>query len=312
MAIEVGCFRPGDAEACEAIAAEVFAGINLPYFLEERHQIPGYGRQMNVFWTHNLFCDHPEHFLVVRKEGNTVGFAGLTVQQELGIGCMVHIGVHRSAQNQGVGHRLMEASLAHFRRLELPVAWVDYDWQNSRAGHLYCKFGFLEFGSQVIFDRPVDPSRDSGGPAVRAERSVAQLADRLPSDEVFFAQEELARIYGLHLAPREIRVYCLRDYLQQGLTAYLPTTDEDNAFVIAGREAKGPVLRLAPVGGAELALSADLIHGVLCQCSSPCKAVEPVVTAYAETFNPSDDLVSALQSEGFRQIHRLVYLSRRV
>jgi hypothetical protein len=66
MALEFGPLQPEDAAACAEIGGDVFAGINIPYFLERKYGLSGYGGRMNAYWTRSLLQSDPRHFLVAR------------------------------------------------------------------------------------------------------------------------------------------------------------------------------------------------------------------------------------------------------
>jgi len=315
MSIEVGVFRPGDAAACEAISAEVFEPVdNIPYILQERYGIPGYGGRMNAFYARGLFESSPGSFLVAREEDEVVGYAGLSTQVDLGVGWLVHIGVKRTAQNRGIGHQLVLSGLRHFRALGLPVAWIAFDNGNERAGHLYRKLGFRHFATEVYYVRCLWDSDEGPALAVKQEPSVEALLRRLPPDKALFAEEELAVLYGLPAGRVDVRRACLRERLGPGSAAYVPAEGDDvSSFAIAEREVDGPVLRLAMVSVGEPATTARLLRGVLARYRALSEPGLPRLRAvYIDRHKPDDESVLALKAAGFQRVHHLLCLSRRL
>jgi predicted N-acetyltransferase YhbS len=276
---------------------------------------------MNAYWTRQLFRGRPDLFLVAREDDAAVGFAGLTVQEAFGIGCLVHIGVQRLAQNRGIGQRLVETGLDLFRLRDLRAAWIAYDYGNERASHLYRKLGFTEFAEELFFDRDMAPTTGASL-AVRVATCLDDLAQRLPAGRTWFAEEDLNRIHSLGLDPDAVRRQCLRDKMSGGVTAYVPAVTEnrtagfasgdDESFVIAGREADGPVLRLAMTSAGEPAAGPALIAGVLDhhRIVAAGSSKPAFRAAYAESYRPADGWVAGLETAGLRRAHHLICLSQ--
>lgn len=310
MAVEIGYFRPEDGPACEAIGGDVFAGLNIPYFLEEKYGIPGYGSRMNAYWTRGLFEGHPDHFLVAREGDEVVGFAGLAPDPASGTGSLAHIGVRRQSQGRGIGRRLVERGLEHCRRLGLGAAWIAYDEGNERAGGLYRRLGFVDFAVDVFLDAPM-PAAGGAGEAAAARLSLPEMLERLPADRPVFVEEEVARLHRLEAEPQEIRRAALRTRLGAGLRLYAPPDGADPSFALVGREAGGPVLRFSHLWMARPAEAPSFIGGVLAREAAI--GGEPALRAcYADVYPPRDDAIAALEAAGFGVIHRLHCLSQRL
>ena len=311
MALEFGPLQLEDAAACAEIGGDVFAGINIPYFLERQYGLSGYGGRMNAYWTRSLLQSDPRHFLVARDGAEVVAFAGLSAQKQFGIGCLVHLGVKRSRQNQGIGRQLVQAGIEHLRAQDLDVAWIAYDAGNERAGHLYRKLGFADFEGELYLDRAMPGPEERAALALRIEPALEALLERLPGGQPVFPEERLAELYGLAADRRALRRYYLACRMGPGLTAYVPASGDDRSFVIAGREADGPVLRLSMVccGGTEAA--AALLQSVLVH-ESAAAGKPPFVACYVDRHLPVGDSLQALAAAGFSRTHSLVDLAQRL
>jgi len=313
MAVEIGWFRPSDAAACEAIASDVFAGLNIPYFLERRYGIDGYGSRMNAFWTRGFLHSAPDQFLVAREDGRAVGFAALSVLRRFGIGWLIHIGVHRERQNRGIGGRMVEAALTHFQKLGLSVAWIEYDDGNERAGYLYRKLGFREFGESVYFDSPISVVATQSCFDLREEPDARRLMSRLPAHATLFAEQELVRLHSLGVDDRALATLLLGARFGRQTKGYAVDWSEDRSFVVAGPEADGPVLHIAALYADEPVVAAHMLREVMTMhaLTSVREATRPVA-AYAEVYQPSSGTVDALRDAGFQRVHKLICLSKRL
>lgn len=310
MALELGPLRPEDAAACAEIGGDVFDGINIPYFLEKKYGLAGYGGRMNAYWTRALLQSDPRHFLVAHEDGQVVAFAGMSAQPQFGIGCLVHLGVKRSAQNRGIGHQLVQAGIEHLRKAGLPVAWIAYDQGNERAGHLYRKLGFSDFGGELYLDRAMPGSQERAALPIRIEPSLEALLERLPAGQPVFPEEELVSHFGLPGERAAMRRLYLAGRMGPGLTAYVPRSGADRSFVVAGREADGPVLRLPMVYLDGTQTGAELLRAGLVREAA--RATAPLRACYVDRHLPLGDSPAALAAAGFSQIHSLVDLAQRL
>jgi ribosomal protein S18 acetylase RimI-like enzyme len=72
--------------------------------------------------------------------------------------------VERKLRGQGVGRRLIEHALSHFRAAGMTVAKIETLEQNTIGRHLYPSVGFVEVARQIHYAMPLQdrPSHGAG------------------------------------------------------------------------------------------------------------------------------------------------------
>lgn len=303
MSLEMVLFRREHGPECEAISADVFAGINIPFFLEDIYGVQGHGAAMNAYWARMLFERHPETFLVALEEGRVAGFTGLTAVPEWGLGWVVHLGVARWAQGRGIGRRMVESGLDVLRSMKLPVSWIEYDRGNERAGGLYRRLGFVDFGRVQYFAAATDASRPVP-PEVEAD--AARLAN-VAGSRPLFAEEVVVAQYGLPASQAQVRRRCLAERLE-GARAFALGDGGHAAFALAAPEGDGRVLHLPAFWAGDAAAGATLLHGL----GALGAGEHGAVCLYVELYEPSAETLAALAGAGFREVHGLGCLARRL
>ena len=66
-------------------------------------------------------------------------------------------------RGQGVGRRLIEHALSHFRAAGMTIAKIETLEQNAIGRHLYPSVGFVEVARQIHYAMAI-PDRPSHGP----------------------------------------------------------------------------------------------------------------------------------------------------
>jgi aminoglycoside 6'-N-acetyltransferase I len=128
-ALEIRVLGRGEAAVLDRVAEEVF------------------DNPIDPRWTAEFFADPRHHLAVAIDAGTVVGMASGVhyvhpdKPPELWIN---EVGVTESHRFQGVGRRLLEALLAHARKLGCHEAWVLTEVENMAARRLYARAGGIE------------------------------------------------------------------------------------------------------------------------------------------------------------------------
>jgi len=101
-------------------------------------------------------ADPASTFLIAESDGTAIGYARLKVGQpapgvtgERSIE-IVRLYARQDWLGQGVGARLMQACLDEAAKQGCDTVWLDVWEQNARARTFYCKWGFVEVGTQLF------------------------------------------------------------------------------------------------------------------------------------------------------------------
>ena len=93
-----------------------------------------------------------------------VGYVTMQCDAETRIGWIHNLAVAAGAQGPGLGRRLIEHALAHFRAAGMTVAKIETLEQNPIGRHLYPSVGFIEVARQIHYAMPLtdQPAHEPG------------------------------------------------------------------------------------------------------------------------------------------------------
>ena len=87
-----------------------------------------------------------------------IGYITMQCDFDTRIGWIHNLVVGSRARGQGLGRRLLEHALAHFREAGMTVAKIETLEQNAVGQHLYPSVGFIEVARQIHYrDAPHRP-----------------------------------------------------------------------------------------------------------------------------------------------------------
>ena len=146
-------FRPDDLPALREITVEAFDGVSIDQNME-REFGPIRGRDWT--WRKARHIDHdagrdPAGIFVLQMDDRTVGDISTWQDTEAGIGFIPNFGIRAEYRGRGLGRRLIEHALDHFRQCGLTHARIETLDQNPIGNHLYPSVGFREVARQVHF-----------------------------------------------------------------------------------------------------------------------------------------------------------------
>ena len=84
-----------------------------------------------------------------------MGYVTMQFDAETRIGWIHNLAVAANARGQGVGRRLIEHAVSHFRAAGMTVAKIETLEQNSIGQHLYPSVGFVEVARQIHYAMPL-------------------------------------------------------------------------------------------------------------------------------------------------------------
>lgn len=151
--MEIRTFSPDDLPALKSITVEAFEGVSIDQGME-RVFGPIAGRDWRWRKARHLDDDvraDAEGIFVAEDQGRIVGYITTRRDMEAGIGHIPNIAIARDHRGQGLGRRLIEHAMNHFRRLGLSHAKIETLVQNEVGNHLYTSLGFHEVARQIHF-----------------------------------------------------------------------------------------------------------------------------------------------------------------
>ncbi|HUG90974.1 MAG TPA: GNAT family N-acetyltransferase [Planctomycetaceae bacterium] len=151
--MHIRAFRPDDLPALKQITVEAFDGVSIDQGIE---QVFGPINGHDWRWRKSRHLDEdaarePDGIFVAEDDGRIVGCITTWHDAEAGIGHIPNLALAPDYRGRGLGRRLIEHALDHFRRLGLTHAKIETLAQNAIGNHLYPSLGFREVARQVHF-----------------------------------------------------------------------------------------------------------------------------------------------------------------
>lgn len=146
----------GDTEAIVAITGEVFGPVCIETMIEKMVGQGGAdwlavkGRAIR----RDLEADLAGCF-VAECEGKVVGYVTTRINRPAGRGRIADLAVSAAFQGRGLGRRLVDTAIEHFRSLGLCQAKIKTLACNAAGQHLYRAMGFREVVRQIHFIMPL-------------------------------------------------------------------------------------------------------------------------------------------------------------
>lgn len=104
------------------------------------------------------FQRDPAGIFVAEVDGRVIGFISTWCDCDGGIGNIPNISLLPESRGQGIGRKLIEYALEHFREQGMTHAKIETLEQNAVGNHLYTSVGFREVARQVHFVCDLAPS----------------------------------------------------------------------------------------------------------------------------------------------------------
>jgi ribosomal protein S18 acetylase RimI-like enzyme len=155
MAIHIRPFQPTDRLAVRQLTIAAFEGVSIDHNIDVRLGFLA-GRDWRYRKSRDIDRDIDElgaHVAVASDDdsGTVVGYVTMQSDVETRIGWIHNLAVAQEARGQGLGRRLIEHALAHFRSAGMTIAKIETLEQNAVGRHLYPSLGFVEVARQVHY-----------------------------------------------------------------------------------------------------------------------------------------------------------------
>ena len=157
-AIRIRAARPDDTDAIVRLIEAVFESASIDARIAARYGGAPW-RAVKGALVRRQAADNPGGAFVAVRGGDIVGVITTAVNRVASRGWIIDLAVSRDCQGQGVGRRLIERSLAHFRRLRLHHAKIETLDTNLAGCHLYPRLGFVEVARQIHYAMPLRAHR---------------------------------------------------------------------------------------------------------------------------------------------------------
>jgi ribosomal protein S18 acetylase RimI-like enzyme len=166
MAIDIRPFREDDRNVVRELTIAAFQGVSIDHNIDLELG-PIAGRDWR--WRKGSDVDRDIDLLGAElaiaqdhESGAVVGYVTMQCDAESRIGWIHNLAVAGEARGLGLGRRLIEHALEHFRAAGMTLARIETLEQNAIGRHLYPSLGFVEVARQIHFAMPlVDrPARD--------------------------------------------------------------------------------------------------------------------------------------------------------
>jgi ribosomal protein S18 acetylase RimI-like enzyme len=172
MAIAIRPYREADRETVRELTVSGFEGVSIDHGID-RHLGPIAGRDWRWRKSRDIDRDIDElgaELAVAEDEesGAVVGYVTMQSDPETRIGWIHNLAVAAGVRGGGLGRRLLEHALAHFRAAGMTVAKIETLEQNAVGRHLYPSIGFIEVARQIHYAMPLtDQTPHEPGPEPR-------------------------------------------------------------------------------------------------------------------------------------------------
>jgi ribosomal protein S18 acetylase RimI-like enzyme len=171
MSIVIRPFRETDRPILLDLTVAGFEGVSIDHNIDERiGPIAGRGWRWRKARDLDRDLDLLGAELAVAEDeqtGRVTGYVTMQCDPETKIGWIHNLVVGSQARGQGLGRRLLEHALAHFRTTGMTIAKIETLEQNAVGRHLYPSVGFIEVARQIHYALPLtdrsihEPTSDS-------------------------------------------------------------------------------------------------------------------------------------------------------
>jgi ribosomal protein S18 acetylase RimI-like enzyme len=168
MGISIRPFREADRSVVRQLTIAAFEGVSIDHNIEKRFGTVG-GNDWRWRKSRDVDRDIDEigTELAVAEDdcsGAVVGYVTMQCDPQTGIGWIHNLAVDANLRGQGVGRRLIEHALSHFRLAGMTITKIETLEQNAIGRHLYPSIGFVEVARQIHYAMAIQgqPLHDAG------------------------------------------------------------------------------------------------------------------------------------------------------
>ncbi len=155
-------YQPEDLSVLKEITVEAFQGVSIDEGIErEFGTINGHDWKWRK--ARHVEADaqrEPTGIFIAEVDNKVVGYISTWHDPEASIGYIPNMAFVPECRGQGMGRKLLEYALDHFRKLGLALAKIETLEKNAIGNHLYTSLGFQEIVKQTHFVAPLTRSPD--------------------------------------------------------------------------------------------------------------------------------------------------------
>jgi ribosomal protein S18 acetylase RimI-like enzyme len=144
--------KPSDLKRMLAITQEVFGPVSIDRMIEDKLG-PAGARWIDIKGAavSKELNNNPAGAFVAELDGQIVGYLTTTVDAVASRGVINNIAISHKAQGKGLGRRMLNVALDHFRSLKLSHAKIETLTVNEVGQRLYPSLGFEEVARQIHY-----------------------------------------------------------------------------------------------------------------------------------------------------------------
>lgn len=146
-------YREADRQALIEITAEAFRGVSIDHNIERQ-----FGEVAHMGWRERKaraieedIRAHAGGIFVAEEDGRVVGYVTTRLDRQGKVGHIPNIAVEKGRRSKGIGRKLLEHGLSHFRERGMELARIETLTQNEVGVDFYPRLGFVEIARQVHF-----------------------------------------------------------------------------------------------------------------------------------------------------------------
>jgi len=146
-----------DLSRFQEITIAAFEGVSIDHCIEQAFGT-FHGHDWRWRKAQSILDDwhrEPTGIFVAVIDDQVVGGITTWHDAQAGVGYIPNLAVDAAYRGQGIGRKLLEFALQHFRDLNLSVARIETLSHNATGHHLYTAVGFHEVARQIHFALPL-------------------------------------------------------------------------------------------------------------------------------------------------------------
>lgn len=166
MQITIRAYCPADLQRIRDITMASFDGVSIAQNIQNiLGPVGGHDWTWHKARAIDDDVNHPHMATFVAElHEDVVGVITTRVNNATGIGLIPNLAVDESVRGQGVGRKLLEHALRHFRACGLTTAHIETLEQNAIGQHLYPAVGFREVARQIHYALDLTSTDDTQEP----------------------------------------------------------------------------------------------------------------------------------------------------
>jgi ribosomal protein S18 acetylase RimI-like enzyme len=159
MRISIRVYQPPDLPVLRQLTVDAFESVSIDRNIQEQFGVIG-GRDWQWRKARHIEQDvarDPRGTFVAVEGDQIVGFISTWIDADAAMGNIPNLAVRADLRGQGLGRRLIQHALEHFRHQGVRHARIETLEQNSVGQQLYPSCGFREVARQIHYCMELDP-----------------------------------------------------------------------------------------------------------------------------------------------------------